>query len=365
MNIVYFMHSLVSCWNHGNAHFLRGVVRELLARGHDVRVFEPQDGWSRTHLLQEQGPVSLDLFRARFPELRSVCFGEDADLNEMVDGTDLVLVHEWTEPAMVAKLNQIRKHGGKFLLFFHDTHHRAVSDPEALTQYDITAFDGVLAFGAALRDVYSRAGWGERAFVWHEAADTKLFHPLYEPGERDGLVWIGNWGDDERSKELQSFLLEPVASLGVSLDMYGVRYPPSALALAEQHGARYRGWLPNCEVPTVFSRHRATVHIPRRFYAGELPGIPTIRVFEALACGIPLVCSPWDDVEGLFEPGQDFLMARNAAEMTQHLLALMSDGAMRENQVAHGLSTVLSRHTCSHRVDELLQIVERVGGRAI
>ena len=51
MRIVGFYHSLVSDWNHGNAHFLRGVVRELLARGHDVRIYEPADGWSRENLL--------------------------------------------------------------------------------------------------------------------------------------------------------------------------------------------------------------------------------------------------------------------------------------------------------------------------
>ena len=47
MRLVFFVHSLVSDWNHGNAHFLRGVVRELIARGHDVRVYEPEDAWSR------------------------------------------------------------------------------------------------------------------------------------------------------------------------------------------------------------------------------------------------------------------------------------------------------------------------------
>ena len=51
MRIVYFTHSLISCWNHGNAHFLRGVMRALLAEGHDVRVFEPAESWSRANLL--------------------------------------------------------------------------------------------------------------------------------------------------------------------------------------------------------------------------------------------------------------------------------------------------------------------------
>ncbi|MBA2602322.1 MAG: glycosyltransferase, partial [Acidobacteria bacterium] len=51
MRIVLFCHSLVSDWNHGNAHFLRGIVAELLDRGHEVRVYEPEDGWSREQLL--------------------------------------------------------------------------------------------------------------------------------------------------------------------------------------------------------------------------------------------------------------------------------------------------------------------------
>ena len=55
MNVVYFTHSLASCWNHGNAHFLRGIVAELLDRGHDVVVYEPADGWSREQLLADAG----------------------------------------------------------------------------------------------------------------------------------------------------------------------------------------------------------------------------------------------------------------------------------------------------------------------
>ena len=96
--------------------------------------------------------------------------------------------------------------------------------------------------------------------------------------------------------------------------------------------------------------------MPRRYYATILPGIPTIRVFEALACGIPLVSAPWDDAEHLFRPGIDFLVARHGAEMTGHLTALRDDAALRSSLVAAGLETILSRHTCAHRVDELLEI---------
>ena len=127
-----------------------------------------------------------------------------------------------------------------------------------------------------------------------------------------------------------------------------------------RHGAQYRGWLPNPRAPEVFARHLLTVHVPRRFYTQSLPGIPTIRVFEALACGIPLVSAPWRDAEGLFTPGQDYLVAPDGAGMTHHLSALRADPALRATLTAHGLAAIRASHTCAHRVDELLAILQRL-----
>ncbi|MCC6346573.1 MAG: glycosyltransferase, partial [Nitrospirales bacterium] len=193
--------------------------------------------------------------------------------------------------------------------------------------------------------------------------DTRLFHPAPEPVQGGDLVWIGNWGDGERTSELYEFILEPARSLGLRLRMYGVRYPEEAKVLLRQTGGEYAGWLPNHAVPQVFARFRVTVHVPRRPYVETLPGIPTIRPFEALACGIPLVCSPWDDVEGLFSPGKDYLVARNGREMERHLRTLLQDEALRGELAAHGRQTILRRHTCGHRVDELLAIVGQLGGK--
>jgi spore maturation protein CgeB len=100
--------------------------------------------------------------------------------------------------------------------------------------------------------------------------------------------------------------------------------------------------------------------VPRRFYTRLLPGIPTIRVFEALACGIPLVSAPWDDAEGLFRPGTDYLTAVDGAEMTRHLERLKADPALRASLVRNGLETVRARHSCAHRASELLGIVDRL-----
>jgi len=170
------------------------------------------------------------------------------------------------------------------------------------------------------------------------------------------LVWIGNWGDDERADELEEFLIRPVQALGLKARVYGVRYPDHAQRALADAGIEYGGWLPNFEVPRVFAQFKVTVHIPRRPYVKTLAGIPTIRPFEALACGIPLVCSPWRDIEHLFTPGRDYLVARNSAEMTRHLRSLVTDEKKRTKLAKHGLSTIHSRHTCAHRVAELLDI---------
>jgi spore maturation protein CgeB len=104
-----------------------------------------------------------------------------------------------------------------------------------------------------------------------------------------------------------------------------------------------------------------TVHVPRRPYVKALPGIPTIRVFEALACGIPLVSAPWEDCEALFQAGADYLLARDSDEMRRHLAALRADPEMAASLAEHGRATVLARHSCAHRVDELLAICRRLG----
>jgi spore maturation protein CgeB len=361
MKVVLFCHSLASCWNHGNAHFLRGIARELTARDHEVVAHEPVDGWSRVNLIRDHGPDALNRWRSAYPELGSRAYEGLPDLDAALEGADLVLVHEWNPKELVEALGRRRVAGGRFALLFHDTHHRAVSDPDGIGGSALDGYDGVLAFGACLRERYLAAGWARRVWVWHEAADTRLFRPLPEVEKTGDLVWIGNWGDGERSLELRRFLIEPVEALGLRATVHGVRYPETALDALEAAGIEFRGWLPNHEVPIALGHHRVTVHVPRRPYVEALPGIPTIRVFEALACGMPLVSAPWRDTEALFPPGS-FLVAEDGAAMARHLHAVLHDDDLRASLVTTGLRAIRERHSCAHRVDELLAIHAEIRG---
>jgi spore maturation protein CgeB len=328
-----------------------------------VRVYEPRDAWSLENLLAERGGEEvLEAVRLVYPRVRPLRYRlETFDVEAALEGADLVLVHEWSAPELVHRLGQARARGGRFRLLFHDTHHRGVTAPGEMARYDLEHYDGVLAFGEVIRRLYLERGQARRAWTWHEAADVRVFRPRPELAPEEDLVWVGNWGDEERTAELHEFLLGPVRRLGLKARVYGVRYPDAARAALVEAGISFSGWMPNHQVSEAFARARVTVHVPRRPYVTALPGIPTIRPFEALACGIPLVCSPWRDTEGLFTPGKDFLVAEDGADMERHLAALLADAGPRRELAEHGRRTILARHTCAHRVEELLGICGELG----
>jgi len=360
MNISFWTHSLRSDWNHGNAHFLRGLAVELQTRGHTVQLLEPRTSWSAQNLVADAGEEALDAYKAAYPSLEPVLYDpENPDVAALLDGADLVLMHEWNPPFLVAQVGEWKKRGAKAKLLFHDTHHRAASAPHEMAQFDLRGYDGALCFGEIISQIYREQGWAKRAWTWHEAADPRVFLPHKGVHKEFDLVWIGNWGDGERSAELREFLVQPVKDLGLKAKIWGVRYPAEALRALDEAGIEYGGYIPNFRAPGAFASAKTTVHVPRRPYVEKLPGIPTIRPFEALACELPLISAPWHDSEGLFLEG-DFRFVSNGREMTRALDSLLGDETKRTAMAARGSETVLSRHTVRNRVDELEQIVASI-----
>ena len=128
LRLRFFAHSWRSDWNHGNAHFLRGLADELRKLGHEVRCYEPEDAWSYVNLLKEPvGKQSLDDFRAAFPDLNLIRYSPE-HFGTLVDSelrdADVVVIHEWNSPKIVSALLAAKVRYG-FRALFHDTHHRA------------------------------------------------------------------------------------------------------------------------------------------------------------------------------------------------------------------------------------------------
>jgi spore maturation protein CgeB len=362
-----FAHSWTSDWNHGNAHFLRGLAYELLKLGHDVRCYEEINSWSICNLMREdpaKARAAIKQFWSSFPGLDVRFFDSRLNFRQFAEdelaAADIVALHEWTPLEVVNAVLALRMKLG-FRALFHDTHHRAYTSPEEISKLKVQRFDGVLAFGEALRRIYVQAFGAKRVWTFHEAADVAHFTPFQTPRKTD-VVWIGNWGDEERTRELEEFLLRPAAALrNAKVAVHGVRYPESARTKLDEAGIEYRGYLPNLDTPRVYGESLLTLHVPRRFYANGLSGIPTIRVFEALACGIPLVCSPWTDTDGLFRPGEDFLCVEDSQAMEAEIRHLLRDDKARQQMAARGLERIHQRHTCRHRAMQLLEICEELG----
>jgi spore maturation protein CgeB len=362
----FFAHSWVSDWNHGNAHFLRGLSRSLERKGHKVRCYEQLGGWSLSNMVHQEGEQAvdaIDTFRREFPELNIQFYNNDDTFPHFaaqhLREADVVVIHEWNEPRVVNNILELKRKYG-FKAIFHDTHHRAYTSPRDILKFRLDLFDGVLAFGEAIRKIY-KDGFGiTKTWTFHEAADIEKFRPLSLPKDID-MVWVGNWGDEERTKELTEFLISPaMLEPKRKTVVHGVRYPESALELLREAGIEYRGYLPNLSAPRVYGSSKLALHVPRRQYANGLSGIPTIRVFETLSCGIPLVCSPWEDVENLFRPGEDYICVENGEAMKAAIEHLLKDDKAREQISASGMEMIRKRHTCDHRAQQLVDICQEL-----
>src|SRR3954452_13427197 len=101
MKFVFFCHALTSCWNNGNAHFLRGIARELCELGHHVVVYEPADGWSRLNAIRDGGTAPLREASQMLARVDIRRYGASLDVDRALDGADVAVVHEWNSPDLV------------------------------------------------------------------------------------------------------------------------------------------------------------------------------------------------------------------------------------------------------------------------
>ena len=213
------------------------------------------------------------------------------------------------------------------------------------------------------REVYRRWGWGDRVFVWHEAADTRLFRPPSEEATRGGPRLDRQLGRRRARPRARSVpAAARAAQAGLPLDIHGVRYPRQALATLARHGARYRGWLAERARARRFRpapRDRAcAATLLCRGVAGhpDHPRLRGARLRHSAVCR-----RPGSDAEGLFREGEDYLLARDRSRNGRaYAGASRMTAISRPSLATNGLETIRARHSCAHRAAELADIVSRL-----
>ncbi len=259
-----------------------------------------------------------------------------------LDDADLVVVHGASDRSLVARIGARRARHGGYCLLFHDTHHRACAAPEEMRRFDLSGYDGVLAPSEAIRSAHLGGAWAGRAWTWRDAVDTRLFHPLPAIEPACDLVWIGDWGAT-RTSDMRALLLRPARQLRLRGHVHSGDASRSARLHVRLSGLHCRDSLADAQVAEVLARHRLTVDLPDPRRAETAPGVPTATALAALACGIPLISTPWADTDGLLQVERDYLIARDRAEMREAMQAILEFPELAEELRESGLAEDSSR----------------------
>ena len=343
--------SITSSWGNGHATTYRALVRALAARGHRVRFFERDVPWYAQN---------RDLARPPFADV--TLYGSLDELRRRhaaaVRDADLVIVGSYV-PEGIAVGDWARAQARGLVAFYDiDTPVTLAAlergGAEYLARRQIPAYDLYLSFtgGPTLRRIERELG-SPMARPLHCAVDPELYAPKPAPPEWD-LGYMGTYSPD-RQPPLERLLLEPARAMPqrpfvVAGPMYpdDIRWPANVQRLAHVSPGEHRAF---------YCRQRFTLNITRAdmIRAGWSP---SVRLFEAAACGVPIISDDWPGLSELFRPHHEILIARTAADVAHYLQTL--DPTESAQIGARARRRVLAEHTADHRARELESYVSQL-----
>jgi spore maturation protein CgeB len=351
MKIVVFGLTVTSSWGNGHATIWRGLCHALARRGHSVHFFERDVPYYSTtrDLFDLPSPCRLTLY-AGFDEIR-----EQAE--RLAQTADLAMVTSYCPDAVDA--SRLLLDSPARIRAFYD-----LDTPVTLNQLDqsgavdylppggLDDFDLVLSYtgGRALDKLCSRLG-ARVAIPLYGSVDPETHFPVPPSDDfRCDLSYLGTFARD-RQETLERLFVEPARLLPEHrFLMAGAQYPQEFPWTPNIFFARH---LPPALHPAFFCSSRATLNVTRGAMA-RYGYCPSGRLFEAAACGVPILSDVWDGLDRFFTPGSEFLPVQTAADVVEALqrseeeLARMSRAA-RER--------ALAEHTADRRVEEIEDLV--------
>jgi spore maturation protein CgeB len=344
LRIVILGLSITSSWGNGHATTYRGLVRELTARGHDILFLERDVEWYANSRDLPRPPHGKTMLYRTLSELKRRFAGaiadadlvivgsyvpEGAEVGEWVTGTarGLTAFYDIDTPVTLAKL--------------------ARGEEDYLTAALIPQYQLYLSFtgGPTLERLEQEYG-AQMARPLYCSVDPALYHP--EPATtRWDLGYMGTYSDD-RQPGLDRLLLQPArAWRDGRFTVAGPQYPKSIRWPKNVHRIEH---LPPSRHRRFYNAQRFTLNLTRADMVAA--GFsPSVRLFEAAACGTPIVSDYWDGIDTLFEPGREILIARSAADVLASVRDLPEADRAALGQRAR--ARVLSEHTAAHRAAEL------------
>ena len=343
MKIVILGLSITSSWGNGHATTFRGLVRELAANGHDILFLERDVPWYADNRDLPEPPYCTTRLYRTLPQLRQRYTRRVAEADLVIVGSyvpDGVQVGEWvTETA-------------RGLTAFYDIDtpvtlaKLAKGDFEYLSPHLIPRYDLYLSFtgGPTLREIERKYG-SPMARALYCSFDPSEYYPAKQRVRWD-LGYLGTYSDD-RQPTVERLLIEPARRAPErKFIVAGPQYPET---IEWPRNVRRVTHLPPRDHRVFYNSQRFALNVTRAemIRAGWSP---SVRLFEAAACGVPIISDWWDGLDSLFEPGREILIAEKSADVLRFLRKSDDD---RKRIGARARARVLAEHTATHRAREL------------
>jgi spore maturation protein CgeB len=344
MRIVLLGLSVTSAWGNGHATNYRALMCELDARGHDVMFLERDVPWYAANRDLPEPPWGRSHLYSSVRELRTRFADDIREAGLTVVGSyvpDGIAVGEWVcdtargttafydidTPVTLARLDR--------------------DDCAYLSRALIPRYDLYLSFtGGPTLERLERIYGARHACAFYCLVDPDRHRPR-EAETRWDLGYLGTYSAD-RQPQLEALLLGPARKLThASFVVAGPQYPPE---IAWPRNVERIGHVPPSKHPEFYAAQRFAINLTRADMRAA-GWSPSVRLFEAAACGVPVISDPWDGLEELFTAGSEIVIAETQADVIWAVSEIPDVERRAIGERAR--RKVLAEHTATRRVDQL------------
>ncbi|HEY3360219.1 MAG TPA: glycosyltransferase [Polyangia bacterium] len=352
MQLVVFGLTISSSWGNGHATIWRGLCRGLARRGHAVTFFERDVPYYAGHRDAVEIPGCTLRLYGSWDEVAPAA-------RRAVDEAGCAMVTSYCPDALAA--TELVLDSRAPLRVFYDldtpvTFARLAAGEEVpyVGARGLGGFDVVLSFtgGAALRELRRRLG-ARRVAPLYGSVDPQVHHPVAgDPSFAADLSYLGTYAED-RQERLEALFLAPARARPARRFLIGgALYPQDFPWAPNVWFARH---VPPAEHAAFYCSSRLTLNVTRAAMAA-MGHCPSGRLFEAAACGTPVVTDSWDGLDEFFTPGEEIVIARGPADV---LAALELSDAELGRIGAAARERALAQHSADRRAEQLLDALER------
>ncbi|HLM09223.1 MAG TPA: glycosyltransferase [Thermoleophilaceae bacterium] len=348
MRVVFLGLSVTSSWGNGHATNYRALMRALGARGHDVLFLERDTPWYAAQRDMPEPPWGRTRLYDSLEELRD-------GSAEALAAADLVVVGSYVPDGPDVADWALSAAGGVTAFYDIDTPVTLAKlergDSEYLTPELIPRFDLYLSFtGGPTLDLLERRWRARSAHAFYCLVDPELYEPLDMP-ERWDVGYLGTYSHD-RQPLLERLLLEPARRRrSLRCVVAGPQYPDT---VAWPPNVERREHVRPAEHAAFYAAQTFTLNVTRADMR-RTGWSPSVRLFEAAACGVPVISDRWEGLDRIFRVGEEILIADSGADVVELVARLRSDERRMIGERAR--ERVLREHTAERRVEQLERLV--------